>query len=112
MSGFLFAGFLVTGFLVTGLLSLRLSADGLRVQAEKPNLESEDIKQFRWVTGLNWLAFVTLSAAFVMLAVFATSYNFNIASFCKMIQPESGSKITQHDAEWSAKSRCAPARPH
>ena len=64
------SGFLFAGSLVTALLSLRLSADGLRVQAEKPNMKSDDIKQFRWVTRLNWLAFVTLSAAFVMLAVF------------------------------------------
>ena len=64
------SGFLFAGSLVTALLSLRLSADGLRVQAEKPNMKSNDIKQFRWVTRLNWLAFVTLSAAFVMLAVF------------------------------------------
>ena len=61
------SGFLFAGSLMTGLLSLRLSADGLREQAENPNA---DIKQFGWVTRLNWLVFVTLSVAFLMLAVF------------------------------------------
>ena len=63
------AGGLFAGSLVAGLLSLRLSADGLRKQAENPDADT-DISEFKWVTRLNWVAFATLSAAFVMLAVF------------------------------------------
>jgi hypothetical protein len=72
------AGFLFAASLVGGLLSLRLSADGLRrlaeaqedEEAEKRSLDAADMWQFKWVTGLNWVAFLTLSGAFVMVAVF------------------------------------------
>ena len=72
------AGVLFSAALFAGLLSLRLSADGLRRLAEayvneetgRPALDTDDVWQFKWVTGLNWVAFVTLSAAFGMLAVF------------------------------------------
>ena len=63
------AGGLFAGSLAAGLLSLRLSADGLRKKAENPHADS-DPSEFKWVTRLNWVAFATLSAAFVMLAVF------------------------------------------
>jgi hypothetical protein len=66
----IWAGGLFSGSLVAGLLSLRLSADGLRRMSETPHLKTKDVWQFQLVTKLNWAAFVTLSSAFVMLAVF------------------------------------------
>lgn len=66
------AGGLFAASLVAGLLSLRLSADGLRELAEHPERDATDIKQFDAVTAFNWVAFLTLSAAFVMLAVFVS----------------------------------------
>lgn len=64
------AGVLFSGSLVAGLFSLRLSADGLKRLSEDRSLTTRNVWQFKCVTWLNWLAFLTLSAAFVMLAVF------------------------------------------
>ena len=70
LGNLIWAGALFSGSLVAGLLALRLSADGLRRMSEKQTLMTKGVWQFKLVTGLNWLAFLTLSAAFVMLAVF------------------------------------------
>jgi uncharacterized membrane protein YdcZ (DUF606 family) len=70
LGNLILAGGLFSGSLVAGLLSLRLSADGLKRMSEDDSLTTKDVPQFTWVTGLNWVAFITLSLAFVMLAVF------------------------------------------
>ena len=67
------SGFAFAGALGAGLLSLRLSADGLRKMSEDPSLKVEDMRQFDLVTFFNWVAFVALTAAFVMLAVFVAT---------------------------------------
>ncbi|HEX6219597.1 MAG TPA: hypothetical protein VF115_00740 [Acidimicrobiia bacterium] len=64
------SGSMFAASLVAGLLSLRLSADGHRVLSESENKRVGDLWQFQWVTVLNWVAFVTLSAAFILLAMF------------------------------------------
>jgi hypothetical protein len=53
--------------LVLSLLSIRMSADGLRVLGSGRK-EYGDVRQFRYVRLLNWLAFVAISAAFLLLA--------------------------------------------
>lgn len=64
------SGILFAASLVTGLLSLRVSADGLRELAEHPERDATDVWRFKAVMIFNWVAFLMLSAAFVMLAVF------------------------------------------
>lgn len=70
LGNLILAGGLFSGSLAAGLLSLRLSADGLKRMSENDSLTTKDVPQFTWVAGLNWVAFITLSLAFVMLAVF------------------------------------------
>lgn len=53
--------------LTFSLLSIRLSADGLR--ALSSGTLYQDAWQFKWVRVLNWLAFVALSLAFILLAL-------------------------------------------
>lgn len=53
--------------LVFSLLSIRLSADGLRVLGSGRK-DYINIAQFKWVRLLNWVSLLAISAAFLLLA--------------------------------------------